>query len=91
MFRRKHWKIKEVKEIDKDGEEITKYICYILLLVDSARPITSSLSNLVNNLSIGVHEIKCKFAHNDKKCETRWFKYKYFDCCILNTLILKMI
>ena len=27
-------------------------------------------SNLVNNLSEGIHKIKCKFEHNDKKCET---------------------
>ena len=27
----------------------------------------SSLSNLVNNLSEGIHRIKCKFGHNDKK------------------------
>ena len=29
-----------------------------------------SLSNLVNNLSKGIHGIKCKFGQNDKKCET---------------------
>ena len=27
----------------------------------------SSLSNLVNNLSEGIHRIKCKFGYNDKK------------------------
>ena len=27
----------------------------------------SSLSNLLNNLSEGIHEIKCKYGHNDKK------------------------
>ena len=30
----------------------------------------SSLSNLVNNLSEGLHRIKCKFGHDDEKCET---------------------
>ena len=30
----------------------------------------SSLSNLANNLSEGIHIIKCKFGHGDKKCET---------------------
>ena len=29
----------------------------------------SSLSNLANNLSKGIHRIKCKFGHGDKKCE----------------------
>ena len=40
----------------------------------------SSLSNLVNNHSEGIHKIKCKFRHNDKKCETCRIKYKYYDC-----------
>ena len=30
----------------------------------------SSLSNLVNNLSEGIHKLKCKFGHDDKKYET---------------------
>ena len=38
---------------------------------------TSSLSNLVNNLSERIHKIKCKYGHNDKKCET---PYELFDC-----------
>ena len=40
----------------------------------------SSLSNLVNNLSKGLHRIKCKFGHDDKNCETCGIKYKYCDC-----------
>ena len=36
---------------------------------------TSSLSNLVNNLSEGLHRIKCKLGHNEKKCETCGIKY----------------
>ena len=38
------------------------------------------LSNLVNNLSEGIHKIKCKLRHDDKKCETFGNKYKYCDC-----------
>ena len=37
----------------------------------------SSLSNLANNLSEGIHRIKCKFEHSDKTCETCRIKYKY--------------
>ena len=40
----------------------------------------SSLSNLVNNLSKGIHKIKSKCGQNDKKCETSRIKYKYYDC-----------
>ena len=39
----------------------------------------SSLSNLVNNLSEGIHRIKCKFGHDDKKCEACGIKFKYCD------------
>ena len=62
--------VQEVTGTDKNGEEITKNISYILQFIDSARFMISSLSNLVNNLSEGVHRIKRKFRHNDKKCET---------------------
>ena len=61
---------KEVTLIDKNGEEITNNISYILQFTDSARFMISSLSNLVNNLSEGFHKIKCKLEHDDKKCET---------------------
>ena len=57
---------KEVTRIDKNGEEITKNISYILQFIDSARFMTNSLSNLVNNLSERIHRIKCKFGHDVK-------------------------
>ena len=40
----------------------------------------SSLSNLVNNLTEGIHKIKCKYGHNDKKSETCEIKYKDCEC-----------
>ena len=49
---------KEVARIDKNGKEITKKISYILQFVDSARFMPIPLSNLVNNLSEGLHRIK---------------------------------
>ena len=62
---------KEVTGIDKNGEEITKNVSYILQFIDSARFMVSSLLNLVNNLSEGIHQIQT--------CE---IKYKYCDCFI---------
>ena len=50
---------KEVKRIDKNGEKNTKTISYKLQLIDSARFMASSLSNLVDNLAEGIHKIKC--------------------------------
>ena len=40
---------------------------------DSARFIASSLSNLVDNLAEGIQQefiFKCKYGHDNKKCET---------------------
>ena len=71
---------KEVTTIDKNGKEITNNISYILQFIDSAKFMASSLSNLVNDLSEGIHRIKCKHGYNDKKCETCEIKYKHFDC-----------
>ena len=39
---------------------------------------TSSSSNLVDNLSAGIHNIECKCEHVNKKCEK--FQIKYKDC-----------
>ena len=39
----------------------------------------SSFSNLVNNLSEEIHKIKCKYGHDNKKCEPCGIKYKYCD------------
>ena len=51
------------------------YITYYNLL-----RVSSSLSNLANNLSEGIDRIKCKSDMMRKKCETCGIKYKYCDC-----------
>ena len=48
--------------------------------MDSTRFMASSLSNLVNNFAEEIHKIKCKYEHNDKKCESCRVKHKYRDC-----------
>ena len=40
----------------------------------------SSLSNLVNDLAEGILSIKCKYGHDNKKCETYGVKYKDCEC-----------
>ena len=42
----------------------------------------SSLSELVINLSEGIHKIKCKYRNDDKKCKTCVIKYKDCDRCL---------
>ena len=56
---------KEVMRIEIiNGEEITKTISYRLQLIDSARFIAGSLSNLVEDLAEGIHKIKCTNCNN---------------------------
>ena len=43
---------------------------FILQYIGSARFMASALSNLVNILSEGIYKNKCKYRHDDKKCET---------------------
>ena len=81
---------KEVTRIDKNGEEITKNISYILQFIDSGGFMVSSLSNLVNNLSEGIHKIKCKFWHNYKNLKHAELSIS-IATAFLNTQILKMI
>ena len=59
-----HFIIKELPE------EFKKQFICLGKFIDSARFMASSLSNLVNNLSDGIHRIKCKYGHDDKKCKT---------------------
>ena len=61
-------------------EEITKNITFRLQLIDSARFMVTSLSNLVNNLSGGIHKIKSKYGHHDKKYKNCGTNYKHCDC-----------
>ena len=48
-------------------EKKLQNMSYILQFIDTARFISSLLSNLANILSEGMHRTKCKCGHNDKK------------------------
>ena len=71
---------KEVTSIGKK-EKITKATYYRLQFIDNARFMASSLSNHVNNLAEGIHTVKWKYRHDNKKCETCGFKYKNCEFC----------
>ena len=36
----------------------------------------------------GVHKVKCKNGHNDKKCETCGIRSKDFECCMEYTGVI---
>ena len=67
---------KKVTRIDKNGEEVTKMYPthYNYSLFQALYQILS------NNLSEGIHKMKCKYGHNIKTRETGRIKYKYCDC-----------
>ena len=54
--------IKKVVKIDKGGNKTTEFISYKIKFIDNMRFMEKSLSNLVDNLTRGVHKLKCKTA-----------------------------
>ena len=53
---------KEITKTDKDGYESIVTISYKIKFIDSARFMANSLSNLVDNLTEGIHESNCKYC-----------------------------
>ena len=49
-----------ITKIDKDGNESVETIQYKNKFIDSMRSMATSLSKLVDNLTEGIHKIKCK-------------------------------
>ena len=58
--------------------------------MDSANVMASSLSNLVNNLSEGIHKIKCKDEHDELDMKLVQLNIKIASA-FFNTQALKMI
>ena len=54
---------REIEKIDKDGNESVETISYEIIIIDSMRFNATSLSKLVDNLTEGIHQIKCKIVN----------------------------
>ena len=52
---------KKKKKNDKDDNESIAIIFYKIKFIDNARFKATSLSNLVDNLTEGIHKFKCKY------------------------------
>ena len=63
---------------------------YTLQFIDGARFMASSLSNLVNNFSEGIHRIKCKFGDEEKNVKLVELNIS-IATVFLNIKTLKMI
>ena len=76
-------KEEEVTEIDKHGNVSVINISYKIRLIDSARFIASLRSNLVHNLTDGIHKNKCKncdCSFEYKSAKDNLIKYKCLSC-----------
>ena len=51
---------KRITEVDKDGNESVVAVSYKIKFIDSGRYMATPLSNLLDNLTEGILEIKCK-------------------------------
>ena len=61
---------KEVKMVDKNGDEITKSIPCKLQFIDSSRSMGSSLSNPVDNLDEGIIKVNANLDMITKKAKS---------------------
>ena len=48
----------------------------------------TSLSNFVNNLVERVHKIKCRYGHDDKKCEIYIIKIKIMTAFLITQTLI---
>ena len=75
---------KEIKKSDKDGNKDIATVSYkIKFVVDSARFMACSLSNLVDNLLEGIHKIKskdCNYFLGYTSVNYNLMKYKCLSC-----------
>ena len=68
---------------NEDGNESVLTISYKIKFIDSARFMASSLSNLVDDLTKGIHKIKCEDCDCFLEYESvrdNLIKYKCFPC-----------
>ena len=73
---------KEITKIELDGDKSVETISYKIKFIDSMRFMTTSLSKLADNLTEGIHKIKCKYGNcffEYESVEDNLIKYKCFS------------
>ena len=71
---------KKVAEINKEDNESVVTISYKIKFIDSARFMATSLWNLVDNLTEGIHKIKCKDCDCFSEYESDKESFIKFKC-----------
>ena len=41
-----------------------------------------TIKSYFDSLAVGIHKIKCKYGHGNKKCQTCRIKYLDCECCL---------
>ena len=80
---------KEVTIIDKNGEEKTKNIFYILQFIDGKDLWQAHHQILLTIFLIEFITLKYKYENHGKKCETCGNKHKYCGCFLEYTKMIK--
>ena len=73
----------EIIKIDKEGNEAVETISSKIEFIDSARFMASALSNLIENLTEVIRNIKCKDCNcflEYESVEDTFIKYKCLSC-----------
>ena len=78
--------VKEVTNIDKDGNESVVTISYKIKLIDSARFMASALSNHVDNLTEGIQKIKCRDCDSFLEYESFKANFIKYKCLSINAI-----
>ena len=68
-------------KIDKDGNKTVDTTSYKTKFIDSARFMASPVSNLVDNLTGGIHKIKC----------TKFFFFLKYRCAKSNLIVYECL
>ena len=80
---------KEVTKVDKDGNGKVVTISYKIKIIVSARFMVSSLSNLVDNHTEGIHKIICKYCDCFLEYESAKNINSYLSIKIIPTKLMK--
>ena len=82
----------KVKIIGKDSNESVVTISYKIKFIDSARFMLTSLSDLDDNLTDGIHKIRhkdCDWFLEFESVTDNLIKYKCLSCKIIQTRLMK--
>ena len=67
------------------GENTEKSKIFSVSITKEVKMIGEEIANNISytkQITERMHQIKCKYGHDNKKCETCGIKFKHYDCCL---------